>query len=92
MELLHALVILDTTGADGKKRIRVRISDNGPGIPEKDWDNVFEPFFTTKPSGFGLGLANARKILEQHNGSIRLSKKRGRGSTFTILIPFEEGT
>ena len=49
-------------------KIRVRISDNGCGIPEKDWENIFEPFFTTKPSGFGLGLANARKIVEQHKG------------------------
>ncbi|MCK7519539.1 MAG: ATP-binding protein [Ignavibacteriales bacterium] len=35
----------------GRTMVRVRISDNGPGIPEKDWENIFEPFFTTKPSG-----------------------------------------
>jgi signal transduction histidine kinase len=76
----------------GQKRIQVRISDDGPGIPEKDRDNIFEPFFTTKPSGFGLGLANARKIVEQHNGTIKLVRKRGRGTSFVILIPCEEGT
>ncbi len=42
------------------------------GIPDKDRDSIFEPFFTTKPAGFGLGLANARKIVEQHDGSIGL--------------------
>jgi len=71
------------------KKIRVRISDNGPGIPEKDWENIFEPFYTTKPSGIGLGLANARKIIEQHRGSIKVVKKRGKGTSFDILIPCE---
>ena len=85
-------IIVDTDDAHKTKQLRVRISDNGPGIAEKHWGNIFEPFFTTKPSGFGLGLANARKIVEQHNGSIRLAKRRGRGSNFVILIPREEGT
>lgn len=71
-------------------KIRIKISDNGCGIPEKDWENIFEPFFTTKPSGFGLGLSNARKIIEQHKGMIRVVKKRGRGTSFEIVIPCEE--
>jgi signal transduction histidine kinase len=71
-------------------QVRVKITDNGCGIPEKDWENIFEPFFTTKPSGFGLGLANARKIIEQHNGTIKVVKKRGRGTSFEVLIPCEE--
>ena len=83
-------IVLDTVEAEGRRKVRIRISDNGPGIPEKDRDNIFEPFFTTKPTGFGLGLANARKIIEQHNGSIRLARKRGKGSQFVILIPCEE--
>ena len=78
---------------DGRRtKVRIRITDNGPGIPEKDRPNIFEPFFTTKPSGFGLGLANARKIVEQHNGSIALGRKRGRGCAFIILIPAEEAS
>ncbi len=76
--------------ADGKpERIRIRVSDNGCGIPERDWEMIFEPFFTTKPTGFGLGLSNARKIVEQHRGSIRVQKKHGRGTVFEILIPCE---
>jgi len=74
------------------RRIRIRISDNGGGIPEKNWDMIFEPFFTTKSTGFGLGLANARKIVEQHRGTIRVVKKRGRGTAFEILIPCEGET
>jgi signal transduction histidine kinase len=77
---------------NGGKRIRIRISDNGSGIAEKDWENIFEPFFTTKPSGFGLGLSNARKIVEQHMGSIKVVKKKGRGTTFEVRIPCEVET
>lgn len=77
---------------NGVARIKVRISDNGCGIPEKDWENIFEPFYTTKASGFGLGLSNARKIVEQHRGSIRVTKTKGRGTTFEVRIPCEVET
>ncbi len=83
-------VAIDGAVEKGQPKVRVRITDDGPGIPDKDRENIFEPFFTTKPSGFGLGLANARKIVEQHNGSVRLGRKRGRGTSFVILIPCEE--
>jgi signal transduction histidine kinase len=77
---------------NGVPRIRVRISDDGCGIPEKDWENIFEPFYTTKSSGFGLGLSNARKIAEQHRGSIRVVRSRGKGTTFEVRIPCEVET
>ena len=83
-------IACDTASEGGRTMVRVRIADNGPGIAEKDRPNIFEPFYTTKPSGFGLGLANARKIVEQHNGTIAVGKKRGRGTAFVILIPAEE--
>ena len=77
-------------GEAPNRQIRVRVSDNGCGIPEKDWENIFEPFFTTKASGFGLGLANARKIIEQHGGTVRVVRKRTPGTAFEVLIPCEE--
>jgi signal transduction histidine kinase len=83
-------IACDAVRVHGRTMVRVRIADNGPGIPDKDRPNIFEPFFTTKPFGFGLGLANALKIVEQHHGTISLGKKRGRGSVFIILIPAEE--
>lgn len=70
-------------------KIKIQISDNGTGIPQGDWENIFEPFYTTKPSGFGLGLANSRKIVEQHRGTIRVVKKKGKGTSFEILLPSE---
>ena len=72
------------------KKIKVEIVDDGSGIPEKDKDIIFELFYTTKTTGIGLGLAIARKIIEQHNGSINLKENMARGTSFEILIPVEE--
>ncbi len=80
---------LSLTGNDAGRSIKVRIADDGCGIPEKDWENIFEPFFTTKSTGIGLGLANAKKIVEQHRGVIKVVKKKGKGTAFEVLIPCE---
>jgi len=82
-------IVLSADAVEDKngRRLRLRCSDNGPGIPEKDWENIFEPFFTTKSWGIGLGLANARKLVELHRGTIRVIRKKSPGTTFEILIP-----
>jgi len=72
-----------------RKIIKVEIFDNGCGIPNKEKDVIFELFYTTKTTGIGLGLAIARKIIEQHNGSIQLSENAKKGTSFEILIPVE---
>ncbi len=72
------------------RKIRVHIFDNGSGIPEEDRETVFEPFYTTKASGIGLGLPIARKIIEQHRGTIRVKENVAKGTSFEILIPTEE--
>jgi signal transduction histidine kinase len=71
------------------KKIKVEIVDDGRGIPEEDREIIFELFYTTKATGVGLGLAIARKIIEQHNGSIRVSENETKGASFEILIPVE---
>jgi signal transduction histidine kinase len=83
-------IVLSLEEVEEKKKIRIEISDNGRGIAETEWDNIFEPFYTTKSAGIGLGLANAQKIVEQHNGSIRIINKEGKGACFEILIPCGE--
>lgn len=83
-------IACDTVVEGGRALARVRIADNGPGVAEKDRPNIFEPFYTTKPSGFGLGLANARKIVEQHQGTIAVAETGGPGCEFVILIPAAE--
>tara|TARA_B100001971_G_C18268046_1_gene596722 strand:- start:160838 stop:162226 length:1389 start_codon:yes stop_codon:yes gene_type:complete len=69
----------------------ITISDNGPGIKKENEDKIFEMFFTTKSigEGTGLGLSITKKILEAHNGDIRLNET-DTGASFTINIPFVE--
>ncbi|MGD8535464.1 MAG: ATP-binding protein [Candidatus Aminicenantes bacterium] len=71
------------------KKIKVEIVDDGCGIPEKERDIIFELFYTTKTTGIGLGLAIARKIIEQHGGSINLKENMTQGTSFEVLIPVE---
>jgi signal transduction histidine kinase len=66
---------------------RVSISDTGPGVPPEHLDRIFEPYFTTKAGGTGLGLALARKIVEEHQGSIRVETGPGGGATFSVALP-----
>jgi signal transduction histidine kinase len=65
----------------------IRLSDNGPGIPESIQDEIFQPFFTTKEEGTGLGLSIASRIVEQHEGFLDLISKEGEGATFVIVLP-----
>lgn len=76
-------------GEAKRRQMIVQIRDDGPGIQEKDWETIFEPYYTTKSSGFGFGLANSRKIIEQHSGTIRVTKTKNEGITFEISIPLE---
>ncbi len=66
--------------------IEISVSDTGVGIDPKDIDRIMEPLHTTKARGLGLGLAIARSIVEKNQGSLRVSSKLGRGSTFTIRL------
>lgn len=77
-----------TTRRDGDMA-EVNVTDTGKGIPRKNFKTVFKPGYTTKKRGWGLGLALARRIVEQyHRGSIFVSASEpGRGTTFTLRIP-----
>ena len=68
----------------------IRISDNGPGIPEAVQKKVFQPFFSTKEEGSGLGLSIAARIVEEHGGRLELLSQEGTGATFVITLPVEE--
>jgi signal transduction histidine kinase len=68
---------------------RVAVSDTGRGIPPQNLPNIFRPFYTTKGGGTGLGLSLARRIVEDHHGRIEVASAVGKGSTFTVLLPFQ---
>lgn len=67
--------------------ILIKISDTGSGVPEEVIDKIFEPFFSTKRDGLGLGLPLAKKVIEEHGGTIEFSSKLGQGSEVKIYIP-----
>ena len=68
--------------------VTIGISDTGPGIPANIRDVIFEPFATFgKEKGSGLGLAMAKKAVEDHGGAITLESAPGMGTTFTIRLP-----
>jgi signal transduction histidine kinase len=75
----------------------IRVTDTGIGIPPDQLRLIFEPFYTTKEpdenghGGSGLGLSVCRQIVEQHHGRIRVESVVGKGSTFTVKLPLQEG-
>ena len=71
------------------RRIELRVSDTGVGIPADVLPHVFEPFFTSKPrtEGSGLGLSIARKIVEEFGGSITLLSREEEGTAATVTLP-----
>ena len=67
-------------------RVRIDVVDTGVGIPAEDLDRLFEPFFTTKSQGTGLGLANAKRVFEQHGGDIRIKSVVGKGTAVSLWL------
>lgn len=67
-------------------RVRIRIKDNGPGVPRELRKRIFEPGFSTKEKGWGIGLPLARRIVtETHGGELTL-QPTNRGATFDIIL------
>ncbi len=66
----------------------VSVEDNGTGIPDEIKDKIFDPFFTTKKKGTGLGLATIKRIIQDFKGNITLDSEIGKGSKFTIYLPY----
>jgi signal transduction histidine kinase len=67
--------------------VEISISDTGEGIGEEALGKIFEPYFSTKKSGFGLGLAVTKKIVDDHKGSIDVRSEIDRGTVFTVRLP-----
>jgi len=87
--------VLTIKSHETPQAVQIEISDTGCGIPPNDLKNIFEPFFTTKDdkksanetSGCGLGLTFCKKVVDVHNGSIKVESLPGRGTVFQLSIP-----
>lgn len=74
------------TRADGAT-LRLEVADTGCGMTEEQARHVFEPFYTTKSQGLGLGMPYARKVIEQHGGSIAIESRPGAGTVVRVELP-----
>ena len=73
----------------GDKKLEIKVTDNGNGIPQKILDKIFQPFFTTKPSGkgTGLGLSLSYDIVKAHGGELKVETRENEGTEFLIQLP-----
>jgi two-component system sensor histidine kinase HydH len=99
--MLNALQAVDPRGHieigavlnASESRLHLWVEDDGHGIAREKFERIFEPFFTTKETGTGLGLAIVNKIVENHNGEIRvISPPAGmaKGCRFSMFIPISQ--
>jgi signal transduction histidine kinase len=95
--LLNAIEAVPHKGAitinvqrdDSLRNLIVTVRDSGPGILPENLERIFEPYFTNRPGGTGLGLALARRIVEEHEGTIKAENHPEGGAQFEISLPIE---
>ncbi|MEM6961406.1 MAG: ATP-binding protein [Myxococcota bacterium] len=78
------------TGSSSTAHVEIRVSDTGPGIPQRVLPNLFIPFVTTKNRGTGLGLAISQRIIDGAGGKIDVRTHQGVGSTFIVRLPIAD--
>ena len=78
---------LETSGAEKKSSILIKVFDSGPGVSKDIRERIFEPFVTDKVNGTGLGLAMAHRAVLAHRGSIEILDNQPSGSIFVISLP-----
>lgn len=71
------------------ERVEIHVRDTGEGIKKEHIGRIFEHYFTTKKKGMGLGLPIAYMIVKEHGGEIVLASEEGKGSVFTVILPWK---
>jgi two-component system, NtrC family, nitrogen regulation sensor histidine kinase NtrY len=79
----HPKIVL-SAGIAPSKKVVLKISDNGSGMPEEVLDKIFIPFFSTKKNGSGIGLSLCKQIVMLHRGTIQVQSKEGEGTSFSL--------
>ena len=79
---------LTVSALQEKDNITITVSDTGVGISKESMRKIFTPLFTTKARGQGFGLAVCKRLVEAHGGTISIESEVGKGSMFTISLPF----
>jgi signal transduction histidine kinase len=82
---------VSTRRARGASTMQLEVCDDGTGIDPSLVDRLFNPFVSTKRDGVGLGLVNAKAVVEAHGGTIGLAPRDPRGTRVTISLPIQEG-
>jgi signal transduction histidine kinase len=82
-------ILWPTQNESGSWRV-VFVTDEGRGIPAEKLAGVFEAFYTTKEKGSGLGLAFARKVVEEHGGGLAAASTEGKGTVMAVILPFKQ--
>lgn len=83
----QAGIITIKTFLSPSQMIGIEIADQGCGIAEAHLERIFDPFYSTKAEGTGLGLAVAKRIIEEHAGQLDVSSHLGKGTSITLLLP-----
>ncbi len=86
---IQTLLLAPGKGRGTGGAVEIRVQDTGEGIPAEIQNKIFEPFFSTKEEGIGLGLSVAQRIVEEHQGKIRVESGEGRGTLFSITLPLK---
>lgn len=71
---------------------RIRVADNGPGIPRDRMAEIFQPFVSSKGKGMGLGLPICQEIITGHAGRLEVQSRPGVGTVFQVFLPFHSET
>lgn len=73
-----------------RRRLVLKISDQGMGMSKATLEKLFTPFFTTKEHGTGLGLSTVKKIVDAHRGDIKVESEMGKGTTVVVGLPMSK--
>ncbi|MGH7163502.1 MAG: sensor histidine kinase [Planctomycetota bacterium] len=79
--------LVRVTGGPSGGQVVLEIADTGRGIAPEHLDKVFQVYYSASKAGSGLGLPTARRILEEHGGSVELESELGKGTRVRLLLP-----